>query len=313
MACVGTTPNCGDANAGPSAESLKEVWGWIRNIFTIGGIIVGAIKFLGSASVSGGAITIGGVTLGAAAAGAMVGAAVAVATFVVVALSAYDRCHPSDAEEQCVAGVVTQLVPSFSSAAEDLLPWKAMHDRVDVLVKSHFWQIVEFGNAHVFCTKEERPRRSELLRCYFYEQRVCSAANGAVVGAAVGAIAGIIAAAIIAAAMCTTVILCLLGLVIAAIVAAVAVLAGAFAGGQIAKAGADDETPSASSGETLAVGHLVTVRGPMERRGYDDDANAIYWVTSAQLHGSSMSPQPFSYCEINDEFEDGCRALSVVE
>jgi len=44
------------------------------------------------------------------------------------------------------------------------------------------------------------------------------------------------------------------------------------------------------------------------------NTNVIYWVDSAQFHGDSMSTQPFSYCEINDELTmDGCNLLPVIE
>lgn len=314
MACINDIPNCGEANVSATPESLWEVVKWIVTIFGIGGTILSVIKGIGAMKVVGETIVIGGTAITSGLfAGAAVGTLAAVATLIVVILSARDRCNSSDAEEQCIAGVVTALVPSFSNARDELFPWQAMHDRVDVLVKSTYWQVVELGNAFVFCTEEERPRRSEILRCYFYEQRVCSAAIGAAAGAAVGAVAGIVAAALIAAALCTTVVLCLLGLILAVIVAVAAVLGGAAVGGQIAKAAAENEDPSADTGETISVGYLVTVRGPMEPRGYDENANAVYWVTQAQFHGSSMSPQPFSYCEVDDEFEDGCRRVPIVE
>jgi len=313
MACVDDNPNCGEANVEATPESLTQVVGWIVIIFGLAGILISIVKAIGAITVSGGTISIGGtaITSGLFAGGA-VGFAVAVTTFIMVLMSARDRCNPSKAESQCVAGVVNGIVPSFSNTRDDWLPWQAMHDRVDVIVKSFYWQIVEGGNAYVFCTDQPRPRRSEILRCYFFEQRVCDAADGAAAGAAVGAVAGIVAAALIAAAMCTTLVFCLLGLLIAAIVAAAAVLGGAAIGGQIAKAASENKDPTADTGETLEVGYLVTVRGPMEPRGYDEGANAIYWATNAQFHGLSMSPQPFSYCEINDEFDDGCQGEPVV-
>lgn len=314
MACVNDNPNCGEANVEATPESLWEVVKWILAIFGAAGLIISILKGIGAITVSGGVISIGGTAIATGLfAGAAVGFVVAVTTFIVVLNSARDRCNPSEAESQCIAGVVNGIVPSFSNTRDDWLPWQAMHDRVDVIVKSFYWQIVELGNAYVFCTDDARPRRSEILRCYFFEQRVCDAANGAAAGGAVGAVAGILAAALIAAALCTTVILCLLGLLIAAIVAAAAVLGGAAIGGQIAKAAGENEDPAADTGESLSIGSLVTANGPMEPRGYDDGANVIYWATGAQFHGTSMSPQPFSYCEINDEFDDGCRREPVIE
>jgi hypothetical protein len=214
-----------------------------------------------------------------------------------------------------VAGVVHEVVGSFDSALDEIFPFSAMHDRVDVLAKSRFWDVSEDNQAFVHCTDAEPPRRSELLRCYFDDRRVCDAAHGAQIGAAAGAAAGIILAALAAAAIgCATVILCLIALLVAAIIVAAVALAGAFAGGQIAKELSTDDSPTAGSGETLTVGYLVTIRGSLKRREYDEGANVIYWASSAQFHGTSVSPQPLSYCEIDDELVDeGCeRAPPVI-
>ena len=114
-------------------------------------------------------------------------------------------------------------------------------------------------------------------------------------------------AALNAAIGCATIIFCLIALIVAAIAAAAVALAGAFLGGQIGKELSTDDSPTAGTGETLAVGHLVTVRGSLKRREHDEGANVIYWASSAQFHGTSVSPEPFSYCEINDELAvDGC-------
>lgn len=306
MACIDDRPNCGTPDADLVPEALSEVVKWIGIIWGGLGAAIALAKFLGTISVSGGIISVGGTTIATGLfAGAGVGFAVAVTTFIVVLLSARDRCTQSDADSECVAGVVVAIEDSFSSTLDELAPWRAMHDRVDLVVKSFFWQVVESGNAFVFCTEEASPRKSEIMRCYFFDRRVCDAATGAAIGAGVGAVAGILAAALIAAALCVTVVLCILGLILAALAAAALVLGGAAVGGQLAKAASTDQDPSAE-GQTLATGHLVTVNGPMERRGYDDGANVIYWADSAQFHGMSMSPLPFSYCEINDELDDGC-------
>jgi hypothetical protein len=311
MACVNDRPNCGSADAGVVPEALTEVVKWIVIIWGGIGVAIGAAKAIGAISVSGGVISIGGTAIATGLfAGAAVGFVVAVTTFIVVLNSTRDRCNQSDAQSECVAGVVVAMEGSFSSTLDELAPWRAMHDRVDLIVKSFFWQVVESGNAFVYCTDEPWPRRSEIMRVYFYDRQVCEAAQGAAVGAAVGMVAGIVAAALIAAALCITVILCIVGLLLAALVAAAAVLGGAAIGGQIAKAASEDTDPTAD-GQTITVGHLITARGPMERRGYDNEANVIYWADSAQFHGVSMSPQPFSYCEINDEFEDGCQRVII--
>lgn len=314
MACVDTNPNCGDANVAATPESLRDVAEKIVIIFGLAGLAISIGKAIGAIKVVNGVVSIGGVGIGSGLfVGGAIGLAVAVTTLIIISNSARDRCNPSTAESQCIAGVVNNIVPSFSSGWDDWAPWQAMHDRVDVIVKSFYWQIVELGNAHVFCTDEARPRRSEILRCYFFEQRVCDAANGAVTGAAVAAVPAVLVAAGIAALMCVTVVLCVIGLLLAAAAALAIVLGGAAIGGQIAKSNSENADPTADTGQTLSIGHLVTVNGPMEPRGYDDGANVIYWASGAQFHGMSMSPQPYSYCEINDEFEDGCSRGPVIE
>jgi hypothetical protein len=129
-----------------------------------------------------------------------------------------------------------------------------------------------------------------------------------VVGGIGGIIAGVaIGAAIGCAASGPFYFLCLLlVLLIAAIVAAVAALVGAFIGGQIAKAASDDTPPAADDGTTIAVGDLVTVNGNMEQRDEDNKANVLWWTHSTSFHGraSDSTPQPFSYCEIDDQLTD---------
>lgn len=315
MACVDTIPACGDANQEATPEALNQVGKWILVIFGLGGLAISIGKAIAAIKVSGGIVSIGGFAIGSGLfVGGAVGIVVVVAAIVVISISARDRCNPSTAESQCIAGVVHNIVPSFSSGWDVWAPWQAMHDRVDVIVKSFYWQVVELGNAYVHCTPDTSDnRRSEILRCYFFEKRVCDAANGALVGAAVAAVPAVLAAALIAAAMCVTVVLCVLGILLAIIAAGAIVLGGAAVGGQIAKANSENEDPAADTGQTLAIGHLVTINGPMEPRGYDDGANAIYWATGAQFHGTSMAPVPFSYCEINDEFDDGCTRVPDIE
>jgi len=315
MACINDRPNCGAA-ADVDLEAVEDVFKWIVILFGGAGALASLVGFLGLIDLVGGTVSIGPLVLSAGGAGMLLGFVVAATLVTIISLSANDRCTASTSSPECLAGVVVAVEDSFSSNWDEVLPWRAMHDRVDLVIKSDYWQVIESGNAYVYCTGEvtENRRTSEIASCYFFDQRVCDAAMGAIRGAIIGGIVGIIAAAIIVAAMCATIFLCILGLFLAAIVAGAAVLGGAAIGGQIAKANSTDEDPTTNTGETIAIGHLVTTHGPMERRGYDNGANVLYWVDSAQFHGVSMSPQPFSYCEINDELSmDGCNVLPVVE
>jgi hypothetical protein len=315
MVCIARRPRCGTAEGEIVPEVLTQVGAIIG---VIGSLISAAIAIggaIGSIKVVGGVITIvnsSGATVvtlvGATAGGALAGLVTAVALIIMIGLFVDDRCLGDKGLAECASGVVTGVLDSFDSALDELLPFSAMHDRVDLLAKSRFWDAIEDGEAFVFCTEQETPRRSELLRCYFYDSRVCGAAQGALFGGIAGGVGGIIAAAAIAAAIgCATLILCLFALLLAVLVAAVAVLVGALIGGQIGKAVSTDNDPTAATGEAIAVGQLVTVRGNMVRREYDNAANVLYFARQADFHGMSISPQPFSYCEIDDELDDdGC-------
>jgi hypothetical protein len=307
MVCVDDRPNCGgERHTVP--DVLEKWWAWLLGVFAIvGGAIATAqfFAFLGALG-TGAAAILGGAVLG-----------IATAILIGIVLTGYadDRCNQSTDEPECVAGVVIDVVESFSSNWDEVAPWSAKHDRLDLVIKSTYWQVVEAGDAYVFCTDEtiESRRRSEIARCYFYDPRVCAAAQGAAVGGSVGAMVGAIAGAVIAGVMCVTVILCALGLALAVLATIAGGWLGGVIGGQVGKAGSTDEDPTADDGETLSIGHLISVVGPWQRRDNDDGARVMYWADNASLHGTSISPQPYSYCEINDELaQDACN-VNVVE
>jgi hypothetical protein len=228
-----------------------------------------------------------------------------------------DRCNPTEGLQECVAGVVSNIVDDFSSTWDELLPFTAMHDRIDIVVKSRFWDVVEDNFAFVYCTSENIPRRSEIMRCYYFSQRVCDAARGAFIGGTIGAIGGVVAGLLIGAALCATGFLCILGIIIAALVAAAVVLGGALIGGQIAKARSENSTPADETGTVITTGDLITVCGNMLPREHDNGANVIWWVENSMVSGrlSGSAPNnPYSYCEIDDEFTmDGCGREIVID
>lgn len=310
MACIDRRPRCGAAEAPVIPEPLSTIgaaFAWIFGLFGIIGTVAGIFEKI---SVVGGILKIGSITIGGAgAAGAASAALAGITIIVIVGTFAIDRCVQGEGLRECIAGVVNEIIESFSSAMDELFPFSAMHDRVDVVVKSRFWDVVESGDAFVHCTDEAPPRRSEIMRCYYYEDRVCNAGEAGIWGATAGAVGGIIAGAAIAAAIgCATVIFCLLAIIVAAIVAAVAALVGAFAAGQVAKAVGEDTHPAAG-GTAISVGDLVTVHGNMQRREEDGGANVIWWQSSTDLHGRVRDglSEPFSYCEIDEELPmDGC-------
>jgi hypothetical protein len=304
MACIERRPRCGTPDSSLVPTPLSKIGSVIGIISAIAGAVGGVIKATD---------TVVGIatSLGAAGSGTIAGLAAGIAVIIIVGIYAFDRCVGTDGLQECVAGVVNEIVQDFSSALEEIFPFTAMHDRIDVVVKARYWDVVEDGNAKVLCTDEAPPRRSEILRCYYFTERVCNAAKGAQIGAGVGAAAGVVAAAAVGAAIgCATVILCIVALIVAALVAAAAALVGALIGGQIAKAVSDGDSPTAADGTEISVGDLITVNGNMVRREEDEGANVIWWVSTSSLSGrmpDSVASNPFSYCDVDDVFTmDSC-------
>lgn len=238
--------------------------------------------------------------------GAFAGAAGAIAVIGIVSTYWYDRCYPREGLQECVAGVVSEIKQSFSDVLENLLPFTAMHDRVDVVVKSKYWRVAEDAEAKAFCTKVEGQRRSEIMRCYFYTPKVCNAMAGAFTGAVAGSIPGVLLAAYIAALIgCSSVILCLFALLLAVLIAAGFALAGAIAGGAVANAVSDRSMPASTEGTPVNTGALISVHGNMVRREFDENANVFWFVKSSSLSGrvpDSVPDNPYSHCDIDEVF-----------
>jgi len=310
MASIERIPRCGQV------EVINEPIGNIVSIVLTGigliGLLTAIIKYEETAEIAAEiAAKIATYLGGASAAGAAAGFIAAVATLAVIGYFVIERCNSKGGENVCVAGVVQNVVQDFDDFLDDLFPFAAMHDRVELVVKSNYWDIVENNAANVFCTNEtpESFRKSEILRCYYFTDQVCDAARGAFIGGSIGAIGGIVAAIFIAAAItCATIILCLFAIIVAALAAAAIVLIGALIGGHIAKG--KETTPGDDSGSIITIGDLLTVNGPIFAKGYDSGANVMWWVESSSLSGrasENIPNNPYSYCEIDEEFvNDGC-------
>lgn len=302
MACIARNPRCG--TSAPS-DVVPEPLTQVGAALGVLGAIIGALGALGQIQAVVAA-------LGGAFGGGMIAGLLAViGIIIIIGLFSLNRCIQGKGLATCIAGCVSNIKESFSDTVEDIFPFASQHNRVDVTVKSFFWDFVEQSGAFVFCTEEAYPRRSEIMRCYYYTERVCNAITGALYGAAVAGGAGLIVAAVAAAAIgCATVILCILALLVAVLIAVAAALIGAFAGGQIAKAASDDSPPAANTGIAISVGDLVTVNGNMQQREFDDNANVLWWENSTAAHGriADGTPQPFSYCDIDEQLTDGMDA-----
>jgi hypothetical protein len=300
MACIARVPRCAlGSSPDPVADPLKQFGAVLA---AVGGLI-GVLGGLGALPGIAAALGVGG-------AGALGGAVAVIAVLVLIGLYAFDRCLEGQGLPQCIAGCVSNIRESFSEAWEYLVPFAALHNRVDVTVKSFFWDFLELNNAYVYCTSDPYPQLSEVMHCYYYTKRVCNGAVGALYGAAIGGAAALFIAAAAAAAIgCATVILCIFALIIAAIIAIAGALIGAFAGGNIVAAATDDTPPADGSGTTVATGMLVTLNGNMEQLEQDNKANCLWWVHGTQIHGmiAAGTHQPFSYCDIDEQLAmDAC-------
>jgi hypothetical protein len=231
--------------------------------------------------------------------GALAGAAI---TFVVVVDFYRLRCHNEpETRPACSAGVIERVVPSFDSATDELFPFTAMHDRIDVVVKCVYWYLVETGAARVICNND--PDASPILRGYYKSDKVCGAGLGASIGGLIGAVGGIflgvfLGGLIVSAGCGPFAWACIIiAALVALLVAAACVLIGAFLGGQVGKALAGEDPPATDDGRTIHQRDYVSTRGGLLTSG-DDDGARIYWfVTSTTLHGQSSLEPPFSHTD----------------
>jgi hypothetical protein len=323
----------------------------ITGVIGVLGIVGTVLGFFGKFTVELGiviSITVFGFTvaigpvLAAALVAFVVGVAVALALILIIGYFRADRCNDAPGSAECIAGVVSTIVPSFQSAMDWLLPFTAMHDRVDVTLKSgttdipgRYWDVAETGGAYVYCSSDEFPRKSEILRTYFKSSKVCNGADGALLGAVIGAAIGVALAVVVAAAVAAALIFgggcALLGLesfgvacivlaIVAAVIIAIAVVAacviiGAAIVGIIAVEMTRDTAPADAHGAHIIVSDFITVHGNMLRRDHDNTANVFWWVTidpeekAPALSGRAdgIPSNPFSHCEVDEQFAlDAC-------
>jgi hypothetical protein len=290
----------------PIGETISDI---VKLKLIIGGIIAG-IGFVSSWA--------GFAVVSLAMIAAAAGPGLILLTGLYKAIKLLCRPGPSGIPDQCLSGVVVALTPSFDNSMQTWFPMTARHDRVDLVVVSTAWPIVEYSNAEVFCTQtDDLERRSEIFRCYFYDPRVCEAARRAWEGAAVGAVLGLVIGAIVGVLLCG-IGLCFLGIIVAALISTTLTSAGAAIGSKIGQHSSDDLEPAGESGEAIAVGNLVTARGNLVQSGVDGGANVFWWVDEAYISGSaspSIPDDPYSHCEIDLEFGgmDSCIERPVVE
>lgn len=300
MAC-GRKPDCGSAGAvaGSTVSTIPADISWSIGIVSGVGSIVAYVSKASSMAI----LTYFGIS-----AVALVWLA-AVAAAAITIFAVFDfwrvRClaHP-DTQSACSAGVIERIVPSFGSASDELFPFSAMHDRIDVVVKCRYWFRVENAAAFVFCNTD--PDESPILRGYYHNAKVCAAGAGSTIGAVVGGVAGVFLGALAGGAIASLACgpfawLCLiLAVIVAAVIAAVCVLVGALAGGQIGKWAASDPGATADDGSVLVVGDYVTTKGGLLTSGDDQGARVYWFVDTTTLHGRSLLSPPFSHTDPDD-------------
>lgn len=304
----GPVAKCSDLDG--FEDSIDETISDIIKLKGAIGVITGAIAIIGGL----GTFSIVALSMIAAAAGP----GLIILTSLTKAIKLLCRPGPSGRPDQCASGVVVSMTPSFSSGVQTWFPMTALHDRVDLVVKSDYWWIVEYSDAKVICTEtNDLQRRSEVLRCYFYDPQVCEAARRAWEGAAIGAVLGLVIGAVVGALLCG-IGLCVLGVIVAALISAALTTAGGAAGSAIGQASSDDLDPSGESGLAISTGDLVSFRGNLVRSGVDGGANVFWWVSEAFIIGeasSSVPSNPYSHCEIDLQLEgiDLCDPGPIIE
>jgi len=277
-------------------------------------IVTGVVS--GGFSAAGAVGTIGGILeKGAPAAASYPLAAAVVAAAIVVAVVIYfavERCKENpDGLQGCMAGVIEMITPAFTGSWEEaVFAFSSPHDRVDVVVKSSYWDFIEPRSDYVFCSKNDD---SPMVPCFYYSPAVCNAGIGASVGAAVGAVAGLLLAAVAVAAIgCATWILCIFALLVAVILAVAAAILGAVAGGEIGKAATPQPGPTSSGSQLipaqpLQVGDYVTEQGNLVKSGDLNNALVFYFVKNTILHGHSINHPSYSHADPDENLQpDGC-------
>ncbi len=239
---------------------------------------------------------------------------VAVTTAVIISYYAGDTYSklssdpPKGGTYGCVAGVVETVVNAESKL------FNMHHGRVDVVVKSMYWDVLTRGNPpFLWCAgcancsasvasaaPANRIWCSPMLRCYYRSNAVVGAALGAAIGATAGAILGAVLGSIAAIALAgacgcgVTVVFapfCLLVVLLLTILAVVIVclcaLIGGAVGSEVGRAAADkgplpaiDDSPGSKPGTHVAIqpGAYVSVFGYLVQTVDALGANALQYV-----------------------------------
>jgi hypothetical protein len=290
-------PTCGVQPGQVVNDPITDILALIGILSGIGSAIVGAVKLAGGAATF---------TLAGMGGIGLAGVAGALVVFAVCGYMLFNRCAPREGGVRCWAGAVNAITESFDSGWDVVFPSGAMHPRVDVVVKSRFWDLTTQGAGFVACSPVPVGIGSPMIQTFYKSKAVCAAGVGALTGAGVGVAVAIAVAIAIAAIGCATIILCLFALLLAAIIGAAIALAGAAAGGAIGRALAGDDSPHAADGTELSTGHLISVNGKLLTMKEFELANCGWWGEGTTIHGSVPTPGPYSDLEAAQLIEDAC-------
>ena len=277
-------PSCGINIPSGTSSTVTIVVGTVGTIFSIAG--------------SAGAVW-EGVAAGSTTFPLLVAAVAGIAVFATVVYFAVDRCNQSPkGEKGCVAGVIETITPAFTgSTVDNGFPFASQHDRVDVVVKKDYWDLIDAQSDFVFCSQADQ---SPMVPCFYYNPAVCNAGIGGSIGAGVGVVGGLLIAAVVVAAIgCATWILCLVALIVAVLIVVAAAIIGAVTGGQIGRAATSQPGPTSSGSEpqALQIGDYVTEQGSLVKYGDLDNALAFYFVQTTTLHGRSFNLPSYSHTD----------------
>jgi hypothetical protein len=190
------------------------------------------------------------------------------------------RCSQPAGETKCIAGVVNNVIPAFSSWTDILFPFTAMHDRIDLVTRCQYWPLVTAGAAFVEASPKDG---SPILQVFVFNDEVCNAVIYAFVGGVIGGLLFGSAGALVAAPICSIPPLCSLALLVVFLVSLLGVFLGQLIGGNIAHLTTrfPPTTPVVPKGEYFAAQGTLIV---------DDDlkgAVIMWFADSTATHGSS--------------------------
>jgi len=279
-------PDCGVNIPGDTPSTGDTITGTVAALLGIAGAVA---KIVGITTVSG--ALWGGIAVGAA-------------ITIIVAYFAYQRCKTDwPGEPGCMSGVIESITLAFSGN-DVFIPFASQHDRVDVVVKSAYWDLIDAQSPYVFCSARDN---SPMIPAFYYNSAVCDAGVGGVLGAAAGvAIGAYFAAAAVAAIGCATVILCIIALIVAALIVAAVTIIVALMGSQIAAQVASTSGPALSDDPSslLKVGEYVTIQGNLMKNDDLNGALVFYFATKTTGYGFSMNQPSFSHTDPDQNIPD---------